>query len=158
MKAFECKLPPNCDNYRPYSFADAFYIIYKGKISAKNAAKSALENGPKWIGHLMNIRNFIVSPFGLVHDKASFPSETNFIGMFPIEYENENKIILGFDDAHLNFRIVIDVEYKDGFSKIIASTYVKTHNLLGKSYLFIIKPFHKIIVASSLERLNSHIG
>ena len=97
----------------------------------------------------MALRNLIVTPFG-IKTSAPFDENQKAIGMFPIVYKSDDKLVLGFDDKHLNFRIVIEVENVHSNTFVYSSTYVQTHNILGKAYLFMVKPFHKLIVAQSL--------
>ena len=58
---------------------------------------------PSWAKGLLRLRNILVAPLGLKND---FP-EGEKIGPFPIDQRNENEVILGLDDSHLNFRISI---------------------------------------------------
>ncbi len=37
---------------------------------------------------------------------------------------------------------------------VTVTTFVKTHNLLGRAYLAAVMPFHKIIVPAMLGRVN----
>ncbi len=153
MKVIECPLRPNAQDFAPYSFADCFMVETEKVLNAEEAARIALLNGPKWVGDLMKLRNLIVTPFGLKTDHGNFEPQTKTIGMFPILKNTNSQIVLGLDDLHLDFRIVVDVEQIENGTRIYTTTYVQTHNLLGKTYLFTIKPFHKLIVATSLRNL-----
>ncbi len=153
MKIIECPLRPNAQDFAPYSFADCFMVETSKVLNAEDAARIALENGPKWIGDLMKLRNLIVKPLGLKTDEIDLAPDARTIGMFPILKNTNSQIIMGLDDIHLDFRIVVEVEQIQNGSRIYTTTYVKTHNLLGKTYLFTIKPFHKLIVATSLRNL-----
>lgn len=146
----QIRIRDNASEFKPYSFADCFVIKTDKIISAERAAIIAIENGPKWVTPLMALRNLIVAPFGI---KTSAPLDKNqkAIGMFPIVHKSDDKLVLGFDDKHLNFRIVIEVENIHSNTFVYSSTYVQTHNILGKAYLFMVKPFHKLIVAQSLS-------
>lgn len=153
MKVIECPLRPNAKDFAPYSFADCFMVETSKVLNAEEAARMSLLNGPKWVGDLLKLRNLIVAPLGLKTDNAVSEAPENAIGMFPIVKNTDSQIILGFDDLHLDFRIVVDVEQIENGTRIYTTTYVQTHNLLGKTYLFTIKPFHKLIVATSLRNL-----
>lgn len=149
----QIRIRDNASEFTPYSFADCFVIKTDKSLSAEQAAKIAIEKGPKWVKPLMMLRNLIVSPLGL-KTNAPINQSQQAIGMFPIIYKSENKLVMGFDDKHLDFKIVVEVESNNSTNFIYSSTYVQTHNLLGKAYLFAVKPFHKIIVASSLRLLD----
>jgi Protein of unknown function (DUF2867) len=153
-QAKECIIPNHNIDFPKFSYADSYIINVSKPINAPTAAHLALVDSPKWVDFLMQIRNLIVKPFGIAIDAGILPNGTKTIGMFPIINSNNDQIILGFDDIHLDFRIVIDAIKSGQTTKIVATTYVKTHNLLGKSYLFIIKPFHKLIVKQALENID----
>jgi hypothetical protein len=72
--------------------------------------------------------------------------------MFPVLSETPQRIVAGFDDNHLDFRAVVDVVTSGGNQRVTATTVVLTHNLLGRVYLTIIAPFHRLIVRSALRR------
>jgi hypothetical protein len=50
----------------------------------------------------------------------------------------------------LDFRIVVDVTPP---GSVTATTLVKTHNWLGRTYLAIIMPFHRLIVPTLLRQV-----
>ena len=57
-------------------------------------------------------------------------------------------MILGTDDRHLDFRVsILRSEAKD---LVAISTWVRPHNNLGRAYLAMVYPFHRIIVARCL--------
>ena len=59
------------------------------------------------------------------------------------------KILAGFDDKHLNFRISIMA--KTG--KIYFATWVSPHNIGGELYLKAVMPFHVLICRNALKRV-----
>jgi hypothetical protein len=134
-------------------FADAFSIaIEDATLDARHAAERMLERSPRWIEVLMALRNRLVAPFGLktpVRRKAA----ADTIGAFPVVSESPNRVVAGFNDHHLDFRLVVDVVTETGGRRVIATTLVLTHNLLGRTYLAIILPFHRLIVPSMLRQI-----
>ena len=70
---------------------------------------------------------------------------------------NETEIVTGMDEKHLDFRVsVLRLAEGDG-EKIVVSTVVLTHNLLGRVYMSVIKPFHrfgikKILINAAKEK------
>jgi hypothetical protein len=67
---------------------------------------------------------------------------------------------LGEDDKHLDFRM--SVLRSPGFSptlggQLTVSTVVHCHNRLGRAYILVIAPFHRLVVKASLRRA-AHIG
>jgi hypothetical protein len=111
----------------------------------------------RWIEALVRLRNLLVAPFGL---KTSGKTETprrETIGLFPVLTETRDRLVAGFNDKHLDFRLVVDVAAAGPDSassqQVTATTLVKTHNLSGRIYLAIILPFHRLIVPAMLRKI-----
>jgi hypothetical protein len=68
-------------------------------------------------------------------------------GGFPVVSRSTDEVVLGFDDRHLDFRIVAVVD--GGF--VTLTTVVRWHNAWGRAYLAAIMPFHRAIAARMLE-------
>ena len=139
-------------------FGDAFQIIVEGQnLSAMEAAKRAVYGAPSWIKRLLELRNIVVKPLGLKpgEDPAPAKSGQNNVGLFPVLRQEANHVLLGMNDKHLDFRLLVDVVNESNGRQIItASTIVKTHNALGRFYLTVVKPFHKIIVPTMMARVS----
>lgn len=130
------------------SFADT-YIVHDAAFSnAMDAARGAFGKAPVWIGALMHLRNMIVRPFGLVHTPQQV--NPNRIGFFPVLQDTKNRVVLGLDDKHLDFRVV--VELLNAGRSVSMTTLVKPHHILGKAYLTAIMPFHRLIAATILAQ------
>jgi hypothetical protein len=127
-------------------FADAFRLALPGSaLDAPTAARRMVGRLPRWASRLMTLRNSIVAPFGLKRPASAPAGSSDRIGIFPILAQTSDRIVLGLDDKHLDFRLVVDVAPIDGGQSVTATTIVKTHNLLGRTYLATIMPFHRII-------------
>ncbi|WP_348626172.1 MULTISPECIES: DUF2867 domain-containing protein [unclassified Mesorhizobium] len=62
--------------------------------------------------------------------------------------------MLGLDDRHLDFRLLVEVrDLGMTCQEVAATTIVKTHNWLGRAYLAIVMPFHRIIVPAMLAQV-----
>lgn len=140
-------------------FADNFLAMVDDQdITLDQAARRSFDTSPKWIEALMAIRNVVVMPFGLRSGGAEvkriklLPKEEVF-GFFPVIFQSPNEIILGFDDRHLDFRIRIYFQQIGDQKGMCASTIVKTHNLFGRVYLSVIKPFHRMIVPAMIKQV-----
>jgi Protein of unknown function (DUF2867) len=134
-------------------FSDAFSIVVEGaSLDARHAAEKILGHSPRWIEALMALRDHLVKPFGL---KTAAATETlaNTIGIFPVLSETPDRLVAGFDDSHLDFRVVVDVASSGQGQRVTATTLVLTHNLLGRVYLAIILPFHRLVVRSMLRQV-----
>jgi len=111
-----------------------------------------LAQPPGWIDALMAARNAIVRPFGLKTGQEA-AGQSDAIGIFPIVSLSPHRAVLGFEDKHLDFRVVVDVAEFEGTSQVTATTLVRLNNLLGRAYLAAILPFHRIIVRTLLEQV-----
>jgi hypothetical protein len=49
--------------------------------------------------------------------------------------------------------VVVDVAAIGAGQQVTATTLVKTHNRFGRTYLTLILPFHRLIVASMLRKI-----
>lgn len=107
----------------------------------------------------MALRDAIVAIFGLKTAKhlgsAGTGGQESRVGIFKIYSTAPTEIVLGEDDKHLDFRL--SVLYSDtpsplGKQRLIVSTVVHCHNRLGRAYIFLIAPFHRLIVQASLRR------
>ena len=118
-----------------------------GPLTARQALDGMIANAPTWIGRLLALRNGLVRLAGL---KAAN------IGGFPVLSECEDQIVVGFDDSHLDFRLVIRVESQStGLNQVSIATLVDRHNALGRTYIAVVTPFHKLIVMRMLRSLAS---
>jgi hypothetical protein len=137
-------------------FADAFRIDVAGAhLDARQATVLMTSRSPRWIEALTRLRNMLMAPFGL---KTSGETETprrETIGLFPVLAETPDRMIAGFNDKHLDFRVVVDVVPPGSVpsQQITVTTLVKTHNLFGRIYLAIIMPFHRLIVPAMLRKI-----
>jgi len=135
-------------------FADTFRIATDSvTLNARQAAERMFNRQPQWIAALMRLRNAIVAPLGLKTPSHTRTIDSNSIGIFPVISEAPERVVAGFDDKHLDFRVIVDVSGTAPDRQVTATTLVKTHNLLGRVYLATIMPFHRIIVPAMLRQI-----
>jgi hypothetical protein len=135
-------------------FMDAFRVeIDDPALDARHAAERMFGRQPPWIETLTRLRNILVTPFGLKTSGASRTAPREMIGLFPIMSETPGRLVAGFNDKHLDFRVVVDVANSRNLRNVTATTLVKTHNRLGRTYLAIILPFHRLVVRSLLRQV-----
>lgn len=133
MKVVSVPPPVDCDALLPgHDFADAYAVAIPADIDAAQAARRAFANAPRWAATLMALRDRLVGPFGL----KPAPSTG-----FPVITESPERVVMGFDDRHLDFRIVVTVA--GGVATL--TTIVRRHKALGRAYLLAIMPFHRLI-------------
>ena len=135
-------------------FADAFCIeISDRDLDARRAAERMMARQPRWAEALLSLRNLLVAPLGLKTSGAGLVPPRDMIGIFPVVSETPDRLIAGFNDRHLDFRVVVDVTAPGGVRQVTATTLVRTHNWLGRTYLAIIMPFHRLIVPALLRQV-----
>ena len=135
-------------------FVDAYSIAIEGAaLDARQAAEKMLARAPRWIEVLLALRNFLVAPFGLKTSAPDEPGTPDIIGIFPVVDQTPDRLVAGFNDKHLDFRLVVDVAIAGHTQRITATTLVLTHNLLGQTYLAIIRPFHRLVVPAMLRQV-----
>ena len=135
-------------------FVDAWSIaVDDTALDARHAAEKMLARGPRWVGTLMNLRNRLVTPFGLKTPAQDGTPSPGSIGIFPVLSETPDRLIAGLNDSHLDFRVVVDVATSSQGQRVTATTVVLTHNWLGRTYLAIIMPFHRLVVRSMLRQV-----
>ncbi len=135
-------------------FVDAFRItVDDNALDARRAAERMLARGPRWVETLMTVRNRAVAPFGLKTPAPTGTITADTIGIFPVLSETPSRVVAGLDDTHLDFRVVVDVVAEPSGRRVTATTLVLTHNLLGRVYLRIILPFHRLIARTMLRQV-----
>ena len=121
-----------------YQFADAYKVPVPRGLDAIEATRLAFAHGPLWIRALMGLRNRLGRLAGLKPAPA---------GGFPVMRQSAGEVVLGFDDWHLDFRVVVVIA--GGFAAL--TTLVRWHNAWGRAYLAVIMPFHRAIAARMIE-------
>lgn len=140
-------------------WADRFELALDGKgLTATEAAELSLGGSPRWVRALLRLRNRMVSFVGL-KSAAPKPGQFGLVGAFPVLSKSDDEVVLGFDDTHLDFRIVVDVRVGSAVNQIVGvTTLIRRHNLLGRVYLALVMPFHKMIVPTLMGALQQARG
>ena len=146
----------------PY-LADAFAISLPADVvaSPEQLARYVFENQPAWVDTLMSLRDTLVAGFGLKTAKQlaapSADQSEKRVAIFKIYESNAQEVFLGEDDSHLDFRISVQLRpatlgSAGSTRQLIVSTVVHCYNLLGRSYITLIAPFHRQVVQAGLSR------
>lgn len=129
-------------------FADTFSTT-NHQDSLQQIVQAILTTQQRWIIYLFQARNWLVKFLGL---KTDLPDDHNerfavggYVGFFQIYELLPNEVILGADDSHLNFRLSV-YNTKAAENNIKVTTLVQFNNRLGKIYMAIVAPFHRLIV------------
>ncbi|MDH6267578.1 hypothetical protein M2360_002975 [Rhizobium sp. SG_E_25_P2] len=124
--------------------------IPSADIRPLEAARQMLDHPPLWVSRLMGLRNQIVKRLGLRPVSMVAGARA---GGFPVIEDGPNRAVLGFDDRHLDFRIVVDIARSDHGGVLGVTTLVKRNNLLGYVYLAAVSPFHRRIVPVTMAAI-----
>jgi hypothetical protein len=142
--------------YGRADFADAFAVSLSEKASgdAEVFARHIFAQQPEWVATLLTIRDILVQPLGLKRAVDLQANGGDRIGIFRVFERHEDEIILGEDDRHLDFRVSVLVQPadQDRPRRLILTTLVFYNRLLGRAYIALIAPFHRMVVRASLDR------
>jgi hypothetical protein len=163
-RATAVSLPPEsgvADAYASTNLADAYSIELPGGASTdpELLARFIFAQQPSWVGSLMAVRDAVVGKLGLKTAKQlaalGAAAKTDRVGIFRIYSKGPMEVVLGEDDKHLDFRVSVLCSLQpspEGKRRLTLSTVVHCHNRLGRLYIFVIAPFHRLVVRSSLDR------
>lgn len=152
--------------YKRVHLADAFEIRLPLDASRNpdELARFIFSGQPAWIGALMKVRDMIVARLGLKTGKhlatLAGGAKSQRVGIFKVYSTSDTEIVMGEDDKHLDFRVSLLCATERASEvnvRLTLSTVVHCHNLLGRAYLLVIAPFHRLVVKASLRRA-AHIG
>jgi len=132
-----------CNNKYDYTDTYSVDVRVPQPISAEELSKTFF-SAPEWIVMLMKFRNAIMRPFGL-------KGERNLSDLVSIESENTAQI--SKTDKHLDLIITLTTAVTGNEKqRISVCTTVRFNNRMGKIYFVFIKPFHKIICKTLIQR------
>ena len=153
IKPKACAVPENAKTVLSVAdYADAYEAILPGHLSAMEAAQKVFAGSPSWMASLLMLRDALVKPFGLASTKDAALLKGEHIGFFPVLQTTPSRVVLGLDDRHLNFRLVVDAKpLPENLTHVILSTVITRHNWLGRIYLAVVLPFHNLIVPAFLR-------
>ncbi len=150
-------------------FSDAFKAdsVLDQALPLEEVAKSMFKVFPVWVDCLLDLRDKIVKPLGLkTADKVDYKQniddfqgrEGEYLGFFKFKDRNENEIMFGENDKHLEFRASFMLEKNQGKYSILFVTIVCFNNLLGRVYFLPVKHLHRLIVKESLRKMVRYLN
>ncbi len=123
-----------------WDFADAFVVDGPAPADATAAARALFELTPRGRA-VLSLRDLLVRPLGLE------PALGTRDELFPVVGRRPDRVVLGLDDRHLDFRVLVDVSP----GQVRCTTGVRRRPL-GRAYFAVVAPFHRRIVPGMLER------
>ncbi|MCV2351687.1 DUF2867 domain-containing protein [Paucibacter sp. Y2R2-4] len=141
-----------------YSFADP-----QPETSALQSYLALTAQTPAWMNALMSLRNQVVRWVGLKHLgqlKTLRPGKAwqdyrpgDRVGIFSLSDLHADEVILYDDDKHL--RVQVSLYKAEG--RIWLSTVVHEHQILGRVYMSVVGPVHKLIVPLMLAQASAKL-
>ena len=147
--------------YTALDLSDAYSISLPPSASEdpEILARHIFAQQASWVSILMSVRDSIVSVFGLKTSRdlqaLNTDRRTMRVGIFKIYNKGPNEIVLGEEDRHMDFRLSVLILKQPGSpigNNLVLSTVVHCHNLLGRAYVLVIEPFHRLVIKSYLRR------
>lgn len=144
-----------------FDFVDAYSVCVSDEQATDidELARAAFRHVPNWASALMKLRNLLVRPFGLktTYDPAANslagPLEAGLrVGIFRVYARTPTEVLMGEDDKHLDFRVSVRVEGPPGERQVLVATVVCFNSWLGRLYLTLVRPFHRVIVPAIMRR------
>ena len=153
-------LPPGASIaplYPGSNLADAYAVDLPNararELDMESLARQLLGSQPGWARKFMVLRDAIVARFGIKTARQMEAKPGERIGIFRIYARSADEIILGEDDSHLDFRLSVLRSKQEGrHGCVTVASVVHCHNWVGRAYILLIRPFHKLIVQRSLAR------
>ncbi|WP_205677422.1 DUF2867 domain-containing protein [Aquitalea denitrificans] len=163
-KAHEIPVPSDsilAPLYKSADLLDAFAIQLPAGASddLEVLARAGFERQAWWIRALTRVRDMIMATVGVKSSRAVgiAAAQGAVIGFFPLLSKRAGELVMGADDSHLDFRLAIQLRTGSaGGRELVVVSVVHCHNLLGRTYLAVITPFHRVIARASLEQVASH--
>jgi hypothetical protein len=167
MKPLLCDLPPGsriAQTLPGSDFADCYqFDDLWPQESAFETYLRLVSRTPGWMNALMAMRNQIVRLVGLKHlgnfstavqeKPASAYQPGDRVGIFVLRHVQDDEVLVYDDDKHLHVQLSLVKHTVDGKPKLSLSTVVHIHNRLGRFYMTIVGPAHRIIVPHMLAQV-----
>lgn len=148
-EARACAPETGAENILPGAdYSDVYCVDWPRGATASVLAQMALEPMPGWMSGALKFRDFVFSPFGVVPAIADRGEGVKTYGAMPVLVETQDRVVVGYDDWHLDFRIVLEV----CGDSACARTFLVRHNWFGYLYWVPTYPVHKRVVPALLRR------
>lgn len=120
--------------------------------TARAAAEAMVCAFPAWTMPLLFLRNLVVLPLGL--KGADRAPGRDKVSIFPVVSETSSRFVGGFNDRHLDFRVIVELSPTGPERpRVKLTTVIRRHSLAGRAYLAAVMPFHRAIIRGALRKL-----
>lgn len=151
---------PFLGDLRRFPYWDAHDApLTRGDLDMVEIYHALFAHHPRWALRLLQLRDWLVRPFGLKPslksiDEPPEPKAVYEIGdriaRFMLFSQSDSEIVTGGDDRHLDFRVAVRRLSDGDGERVVLSTIVSPHNLLGRAYLCVVLPFHLLGIRKML--------
>jgi hypothetical protein len=163
------EVEPHKDSASSSRFNDAFYsdcfarqVVGKPFDTALAAYLAMSAKAPRWVNRLLWLRDRIVAPFGMTpthgfnaHQKqAPIFKLDDPLDFFNVATINPDELELQLRDRHFTVAISLYLYRKETAQILYVTSIVTTRTRVGKGYVSVIAPFHRVVVKSMLNRLS----
>jgi hypothetical protein len=142
-------------------FIDSYRVPLKHDPSVVDIFFAVFGHHPVWLKAILLVRHRVGAWFGLKAASATQvmnPTRAGSyhvgesIGPWPIYFLGEDELVAGRDNKHLDFRLSVLKQHTEQAAYAYVSTVCRAHNCFGRTYLFLVAPFHKWGVQRLLSR------
>jgi len=165
MHVVECDVPSSSvlsrDLIRTAHFHDSYRApLAHPELGIVDIFFALFGHTPLWMKLLLIVRNTIAGLFGLEvptvgeimkPEVRCAYSVSEKIGPWPIFHIDDNEIVAGRNNKHMDFRLSVLKAMDGDAMSVVVSTICTVHNVFGKIYLFLIVPFHRHGVRSLIS-------
>jgi Protein of unknown function (DUF2867). len=147
------------NRYFPVDYKDAFVckINHDSQLTPDDIMVRFWTDFPTWINFLFRVRNFLVKFVGLEGSMNSLQELEDCIRhggkskIASVPAKSDNETVLLLDDKHLDAYMSVYIDESPNNKLAYSITLVHFKNRLGRIYFFFIRPFHGLIVRSTLK-------
>lgn len=141
-------------SFAPVHYEDTFTCSIKRQepITWDELGEALRKAMPWWAIALLGLRNVLVGWTGLKTGREGKAQGYGILDLFKTLEQDRDCVVLGEEDKHLDFRVVVRLTAGETEQTVSTTTLVQFHNRAGRAYFFCIKPFHKLIVGGMMRR------
>jgi hypothetical protein len=154
---------------RKVDYVDSFRVALPlgEELSVDYLCAKVFSAMPWWIDVLFVVRNVLVAAFGLKKGDGGAPRQvTRDIHFepgcrdcyFDVIDRTRDEIVMGEGDKHLDFRVSVrKSEVPNCVTIFELTTVVWYNNWLGPIYFTVVKPFHRALISSMMNRASGRL-
>ena len=157
-------MPDTLPQAADYPFRDQHQQhCQNAEVGAEQLLTAFSSAAPAWAATLMAWRNRLAARFGLKTGPMQQAGTLSLqpgghIGMFRTMHLGPQLAVLGEDDRHLDFRILLSVSPEAGGSRLQVETWVRPHHWGGWLYLALVFPVHWLLSKLMLRTMAQRLG